>query len=287
MPHKHVKQLNWGAERRNAFIEFRVFWHGRINRSDLMETFGISLQQASLDLSGYSDQWKRNLVYDKSQRAYVRGKNFTPHFITPSAEDYFAQLRAVDQGLVSREQSWISVFPGYGATPTPARGVAPETLRDVLSAIHESAALQVTYQSMSRPEPSARWIEPHALAFDGFRWHARAFCQNDQVFKDFLLSRIVEIGMRGPVTADPQEDADWHNEVVLEIGPHPELSPTQRRAIEMDYSMQDGRAQIPVRRAFLFYALKRLGLDTDPDARRPQDQQIVLLNRRGIHESYG
>jgi len=36
--------------------------------------------------------------------------------------------------------------------------------------------------------------------------------------------------------------------------------------------------QIPVRRALLFYALKRLGLDTDPAARRPQDQQIVLLN---------
>lgn len=278
MPHKHVKQLNWGAERRNAFIEFRVFWHGRINRSDLMETFGISLQQASLDLSGYSDRWKRNLVYDKSQRAYVRGKNFTPHFITPSAEDYFAQLRAVDQGLVSREQSWISVFPGYGATPTPARGVAPETLRDVLAAIHEPAALQVTYQSMTRPEPSARWIEPHALAFDGFRWHARAFCQNDQVFKDFLLSRIVEIGKRGAVTVDPQTDTDWHSEVVLEIGPHPDLSPTQRRAIEMDYGMEDGRSQIPVRRALLFYALKRLGLDTDPAARRPQDQQIVLLN---------
>ena len=278
MPHKHVKQLNWGAERRNAFIEFRVFWHGRINRSDLMETFGISLQQASLDLSGYSDQWKRNLVYDKSQRAYVRGKNFTPHFITPSAEDYFAQLRAVDQGLVSREQSWISMFPGYGATPTPARGVAPETLRDVLAAIHEPAALQVTYQSMTRPEPSARWIEPHALAFDGFRWHARAFCQNDQVFKDFLLSRIVEIGKRGPVTADQQSDTDWHSEVVLQIGPHPDLSPTQRRAIEMDYGMEDGRSQIPVRRALLFYALKRLGLDTDPAARRPQDQQIVLLN---------
>ena len=271
MPHKHVKQLNWGAERRNAFIEFRVFWHGRINRSDLMETFGISLQQASLDLSGYSDKWKRNLGYDKSQRAYVRGKNFTPHFITPSAEDYFAQLRAVDQGLVSREQSWISVFPGYGATPTPARGVAPETLRDVLAAIHEPAALQVTYQSMTRPEPSARWIEPHALAFDGFRWHARAFCQNDQVFKDFLLSRIVEIGKRGPVTTDQQSDTDWHSEVVLEIGPHPDLSPTQRRAIEMDYGMEEGRAQIPVRRALLFYALKRLGLDTDPAARKPQD----------------
>lgn len=278
MPRRQVKQLNWGAERRNAFIEFRVFWHGRINRADLMEKFGISLQQASLDLSGYADRLKRNLVYDKSQRAYVRGRNFKPRYSTPSAEDYLAQLRAVDQGLVSREQSWISVFPGYGATPTPVRGVAPETLRDVLAAIHEPAALQVTYQSMSRPEPSARWIEPHALAFDGFRWHARAFCQSDQVFKDFLLSRIVEIGVQGPVTVDAQTDTAWHSEVVLEIGPHPDLSPTQRRAIEMDYGMEEGMAQIPVRRALLFYALKRLGLDTDPAARRPQDQQIVLLS---------
>lgn len=286
MAGKKAKQLNWSASRRNEFIEFRVFWHGRINRADLMDAFGISLQQASLDLTGYSERWKRNLVYDKSQRAYVRGKAFKARFITASAEDYLAQLRAVDQGLVSRDQSWISVFPSYGATPTPARGVSPETLRDVLAAIHAPAALEITYQSMSRPEPSARWIEPHALAFDGFRWHARAFCQNDRVFKDFLLSRIVEIGKQGPVTADPQADTEWHTEDVLEIGPHPDLSPTQRRAIEMDYGMDEGRAQIPVRRALLFYALKRLGLDTDPSARQPKDQQIVLLNREVVHADH-
>ena len=48
MAGKRAKQLNWSASRRNEFIEFRVFWHGRINRADLMDTFGISLQQASL-----------------------------------------------------------------------------------------------------------------------------------------------------------------------------------------------------------------------------------------------
>lgn len=170
------------------------------------------------------------------------------------------------------------MFPSHAATPTPARGIAPNTLREVLLAIHARTALQVTYQSMSCAEPISRWIEPHALAFDGFRWHARAFCQNDQVFKDFLLSRIVETGAQGPVTADPQADADWCSEVVLEISPHPDLSPTQRRVIEMDYGMDEGRAQIPVRRALLFYTLKRLGLDTDPAARRPQDQQIVLVS---------
>ena len=279
MTRKKSKQLNWSVERRYEFIEFRLFWQGRINRGDLMEAFGVSTQQASLDLNAYIEQAKRNLAYDKRLRTYLRGKHFKPKYLKPDAEEYFAQLRAVDQGLVSAEQSWISFFPSFGATPTPARGVSPETLRDVLAAIRELSALQVAYQSMSRPEPSARWIEPHALAFDGFRWHARAFCQNDQVFKDFLLSRIVEVGDQGPVTAEPSADEAWHTEVVLEIGPHPDLSDNQRRAIEMDYGMEGGRAQIAVRRALLFYALQRLGLDTDPVARRPQDQQIVLLNR--------
>lgn len=46
--------------------------------------------------------------------------------------------------------------------------------------------------------------------------------------------------------------------------------------------MRGGKAKIKVRRALLYYALRRLGLDTDPAARRPQDQQIVLLNREHI-----
>ena len=273
------KGLNWNVEQRYEFIEFRVYWQGRINRGDLMEAFGISQQQASKDLTNYIEGRKTNLVYDKRLRTYLRGKNFKPRFLEPEASKYFAQLQAVEHGLIDVGHSWISQFPAYGATPTPARGVRADTLRDVLAAIREPAALEVTYQSMSRPEPSARWIEPHALAFDGFRWHARAFCQNDQVFKDFLLSRIVAVGEQGSVTAEPSADAAWYTDVMLEIGPHPDLSDNQRRAIEMDYGMEDGRAQIRVRRALLFYALKRLGLDTDPAARRPQDQQIVLLNR--------
>lgn len=272
------KGANWSVERRYEFMEFRVYWQGNINRSDLMEAFGISVQQASKDFANYIDGRKSNLTYDKSLRTYLRGKNFKPRYFQPDAAEYFAQLQAVEQGLVPEAQSWISFFPGYAATPVPARGVDPQVLRDVLSAIRDKAALKITYQSMSRPEPTARWIEPHALAFDGFRWHARAFCQNDGVFKDFLLSRIVDVGERGQLTALAEQDEAWNSEVVLEIGPHPDLSDTQRRAIEMDYGMVDGRAEIAVRKALLFYALKRLGLDTDPAARRPQDQQIVLLN---------
>jgi hypothetical protein len=46
--------------------------------------------------------------------------------------------------------------------------------------------------------------------------------------------------------------------------------------------MRGGMAKIPVRKALLYFALRRLGLDTDPMARRPQDQQIVLLNHEQV-----
>ncbi len=140
------------------------------------------------------------------------------------------------------------------------------------------------YQSLSRAEPSWRWIAPHAIGFDGFRWHTRAFCKTDEVFKDFLLSRILQTRDTKPSEAEPEADADWNEQVTLEIGPHPELSDTQQKVIALDYGMRSGKAKIPVRKALLYYALKRLGLDTDPAARRPQDQQIVLLNQKDVAE---
>ena len=43
--------------------------------------------------------------------------------------------------------------------------------------------------------------------------------------------------------------------------------------------MNDGVLEIETRMAFLYYLQKRLGLDIDPDIRKPQDQHIVPLNR--------
>lgn len=274
----------WSAERRFEFIEYRLFWTGRLNRSDLMETFSLSTQQASVDISEYLEGRKSNLSYDRKARCYRRGKNFRPRYYEPDAAGFLTQLRAVKDGLVGEDQSWLGVLPDYAGTPIPPRGVNPEVIRDVYLALIDAKALTITYQSLSRPEPTLRVIEPHALAHDGFRWHARAFCRNDRVFKNFLLSHILETGEMTDRQAEPADDHAWCEEVVLKIGPHPDLSDAQKRVFEMDYGMIDGVADIPVRRALLYYALKRLGLDTDPSARRPQDQQIVLLNRDAIME---
>lgn len=271
-------ELRWGVAQRLEFIEFRLFWEGHVNRSDLMEQFGLSVNQASADLNRYIGLALDNMVYDKSARTYVRGPDYAAQFLKPDASRYLAQLRSLADGLMDSDDAWIAELPAYDAAPTPARGVNPITLRSVVGAIRRSEAIEVKYQSLSRPEPSWRWIAPHAIGFDGFRWHTRAFCQMDEVFKDFLLSRIISTRSVQASDVTNAADEDWQEHVTLEIGPHPELSESQKNVIALDYGMRDGRAKIKVRRALLYYALKRLGLDTDPGARKPQDQQIVLVN---------
>ncbi len=280
-------ELRWGVAQRLEFIEFRLFWEGRVNRSDLMEQFGLSVNQASADLNRYIGFAPDNMVYDKSARTYVRGPDYAAQFLKPDASRYLAQLRSLADGILDSDDTWIAELPSYDAAPTPARGVNPVTLRSVVGAIRRSEAIEVKYQSLSRPEPSWRWIAPHAIGFDGFRWHTRAFCLTDETFKDFLLSRMLEIRGSRKNEISGEDDRDWNTEVKLEIGPHPALSETQAKVIALDYGMRGGKAKIKVRRALLYYALRRLGLDTDPSAREPTDQQIVLLNREALHEIHG
>lgn len=134
------------------------------------------------------------------------------------------------------------------------------------------------YQSLSSPKPRTRWIAPTSIVFDGFHWHARPFYLTDEDFVDFLLSGIFD--MRGAHTNDDSADngRDRHSEVTLDVGPHPDLTTTQAKAIALDYGERDGRADFKVQRALFYYALRRLGLSTDMASRRPQDQQTIVPN---------
>lgn len=274
--------LRWGVEQKLQFIEFRLFWEGHVNRSDLIDKFSVSQNQASGDLNRYIALAPDNMVYDKSGKTYLRSSSFSPLFLKPDATQYLSQVRSVAEGIVAPEDAWIGNFPAFDAAPSPARGIDPVVLRSIAIAIRRHEAIHILYQSMSAPDPEWRWISPHAFAFDGFRWHARSYCEKSREFRDFVISRIMEARQTRPPADPSASDSAWSEILELHIGPHPALSPNQKRVVELDYGMNNGQVTILVRQALLYYALKRLGLDTDPTARKPQDQQIVLLNEKAI-----
>lgn len=71
----------------------------------------------------------------------------------------------------------------------------------------------------SRPEPTWRWVTPHALSNDSLRWHVRAYCHIDKKFKDFLLSRCLEARGDGEPGAAWGDDVFWNETFVVELSP--------------------------------------------------------------------
>ncbi|MFG6565325.1 WYL domain-containing protein [Sulfitobacter sp. 1A13421] len=114
-------------------------------------------------------------------------------------------------------------------------------MQNVLRAIRSETSIEISYQSLSRPDPVWRRIAPHAIGYDGFRWHVGAWCEIDNVFKDFLFSGICDISGTHPAAVKSAEDADWHSYFEMVIGPHPDFSDSQKAVIADDYGMVDGR----------------------------------------------
>ena len=279
--------IRWGVEQRLEFIEFRLFWEGGVRRADIINMFGVSVPQASKDLTLYQEQAPGNVEYDKSAKRYVASREFRPKFLQPDSDTYLSRLRTLAEGLAKPEESWIGYRPVSDIALTPHREVDATVLRAVLDAMRNRQSLEVLYQSMNsvRPDPVWRRISPHAFGFDGFRWHARGYCHIDQKFKDFLLPRILDIRNPGEGGADGNDDPLWNEHVAVEITPHPQLTESQKKVVAKDYGMQGGKAVLSVRSSMLFYVLRRLGLLRDAEKENPRAQHIVLLNKEEVMDA--
>lgn len=72
-----VKNLTYAVEQRLRFIDFLLYHYGTLNRSAIMDYFGVSMPQASADIRDYLDIAPNNAIYDKSAKTYKRSGSFT------------------------------------------------------------------------------------------------------------------------------------------------------------------------------------------------------------------
>lgn len=273
--------MRWGVEKRLEFIEFRLFWEGGINRADIMQGFGVSVPQASKDLSLYEEKAPGNLVYDKKAKRYLPSSHFMPVFLKPEADSYLAQLRSMSDKIIPAEESWLAQVPDFDTMPVPHRRIDVNTLRSILTAIRNERSIDIHYQSMNVAAPDREWrrITPHAFGNDGLRWHVRAFCHRDRKFKDFLMSRILGVGSEGEPAARAGDDTFWNESFEVVLAPNPALSKAQQEVIAQDYNMNGGSVCVPVRKALLYYFRKRLRLDVAEVLDKPHETPVIIANR--------
>jgi len=278
-----ISHIRWDLALRYRLIETIAWWEGRLTTGHLMQSFGISRQQASKDINTYlNEHAPKNLTYDRHLKGYKPARSFQPLFIDGSASAY---LRLLDQNR-SRAPHIEGLALAYAHTDVlevPDRSIRPEVLRPILQACREGLRLETEYVSLANPQPEIRVMAPHTLVFTGMRWHVRAYCEKNHEYRDFVLSRF-----RGePDLMDASEhtrewDEAWNTAVTVLLEPDARLSPAQKAIIETDYGMLDGQLPIATRGALVQYVLQRYGIDPNTVQANAAAQQLQVSNLQAL-----
>lgn len=278
-------QLRWGVRRRLEFIDFRLFWDGRFNRSDLANTFGISTQQASADIAQYEKIATQNLHYDRAEKAYTRTEAFSPAFIGETIERYLLQLVAIENRWMRPEDTWFDAIPPIEVLTLGRRPTDPVVLLRVLDAIRTKLELDIEYASLTGSAQPSRTIVPHALAHSAGRWYVRSWSRDHNDFRDYNLNRITSVTGHRPASVDPALDFEWVHLINLVILPNPDLSAERQAAVAVEHGMKDGSLIRPCRLSLSFYLMSEYNLDVEPGVLKPEKQQIILQNRDEVTQA--
>ena len=253
-------------QKRFAFLELLLIWEGRIQPKHLAQQFELGEKLAKHVIQKYKNLYPDNMQYHGASDSYQSGTSMVVQFTNGSLQEYM-QFMANTETVSSLE--------------LPNRNLQPALVRPILQAIREQLRLKIGYASVSNPNFIDRIIQPHHLVFDGMRWHVRGFCEKNQGYRDFVLSRFQPDNpaqlLDGADHFDLQDEV-WHNQLSVEFMPDPRLDENRARIIALDYDMQltsNGyRKTQLVRQALLMYWIQRMGLNQYHN--NPQAQQIIL-----------
>lgn len=275
--------IRWDLLLRYRLIEIIAMWEGRLTTNHLCDTFGIGRQQASKDINTYlAEIGPGNLVYDKHLKGYKPTPGFHPQ-VTSGISDEYLHLQHRNNELSNTFESLSLQIANTEVLAVPARNIRPGIIRPIVTAARQQRRIEVDYVSLQHPNREGRIIAPHTLVFTGLRWHVRAWCEKNQSYRDFVLSRfrgepeIMDISSHSMA-----DDSDWNTMVTLKIKPDDRLSRAQRQVVSEDYGMTRGVLSIRLRATLIQYALAQLRINPKVVDGNPEAQQIIIANWQKI-----
>lgn len=254
-----TNEENWASKERLHTIERALWWRGWVGRRDLTGLYGISAAQASGDLQRYLELNPGCMVYHTSRKRYEAAPGSQWILGEPSFEQGLALFLGGGVRVFASQVGEGGRVAGVGL---PERKGSPEISRCLTMAALNGLSVEVEYLSVKSGKAGWRTIAPHAFGHDGYRWHARSWCGDNGDYRDFVLSRIVQARWPETPTEERPNDDDWETIETVALKPHRDLSPSGRRAIELDYGIaKGGELRLEVRRAMKNYLLAHLRVE--------------------------
>lgn len=253
----NLAEINQAQKERLFHIDFKLYFLGSVNRSDLVERFGIKEAAASRDLSQYKELAPKNIEYDTKVKTYIQRDGFKPLFEYSGNQTLAALLHGFGDDYVSPEHSLVTA-----EAPTELNFPNIDILAAITRAIHNDTPLEVTYLSLSSGSTKREFI-PFALVDNGLRWHVRGYDRVRERFSDFVINRIARARPAKDSIVHVNEtkaaDKQWNRIVEMQMVPHPNLKHPE--AISLEYGMNDGLLSVEIRAAVAGYLLRKWNVD--------------------------
>lgn len=256
-------------------IELLLHWEGSVRPNLLQQYGGITRQYASRLLNSYVKENPQALAYDASQKLYLPTAAFAPALVSGDANEYL---------------NWLVGINAANAAPLPtqrvqlpARHITPIFMRPIVKALREGRRLEVDYSSITNPSDDGRIIVPHHLVKTTLRWHVRAWCEKNEDYRDFVLSRFrgtPELLGKSDKTA--AEDAGWQTKVQVKLAPDSRFTQPQREVIEREYGMRNGFLCVTTRGCLVHYLLQALNINPNELSAEAAAQQLIIINESDI-----
>ncbi len=261
-----TNQENWAAHERLRMVELCLWWRGWVGRSDLIEWFRISMAQASSDLQKYIEINEEGILYQTKRKRYEATADFKPHLATPNLDEAVAVLLGANVSMAaSRSDSSEASGGQWAILQMPMRRVDLDVARRVMMALLAGKKITVEYLSLSSGIKGPRILHPRAMAWDGHRWHLRAWCEQRAAWRDFVLGRILSASWPELAGQKLPEDEAWNTWEELKLQINPMLSAEKRESLKLDYGLDSEVLEMRVRQAFKRYWLAEMHLHEEGD----------------------
>lgn len=262
---EHSQELPeaWAQRERLKRIERILFWRGWVQRRDLTSFYGISSQQASSDLVAFQTIYPKACLYHTRRKRYEVTKGYRPEIVEADCWRDLPLMRNISEG----EEFYREIM-------RPERRVSTEIASLISRCIFAKQSIEINYFSVSSNSAGWRRVIPSRFVNDSSRIHIRAFCMDKQEYRDFVLGRITEVRNPQPLEEARPEDKAWDSIQTLELRPAPNIEENKRKALMMDFEMENGVKIVQVQRATTLYFRRRLGF---PDEGSPVINSTGLL----------
>lgn len=262
---------------RLAYVDFKLFFTGRVNRTDLKNAFGIAEASASRVLTEYSRQRPNN----KTQKANTIIRS---SFEALNPMDADIALDMLANGFNSNKVFGITelAFEKIGRIPSQLNVY---DVAMITRAISGKYSITCNYLSENSSNHRRRVIVPLAIMHDGTSWMFRGYDRSDtngRNFKNFHFARVRNVveehqskDMKQLEHEDLSQDKLWNLRLPLVLNIHASLSEEGRRKVRADFGIPEDRDELFVteRAAFRWILEKKWYIDARSNSQKIEDSK--------------